>query len=126
MFNQDTQHSVEQRVSVLKRFSQKMIDSGYAADVRKEILESGIRRYFRLRLSQEAGIRNLYHTPGEMKSARDRKSTSAKAWFKPRRGGARNSVQKDYPIRWPEKATKERRSGKGKASQEKETAAEGK
>ena len=69
-------------MSVLRSFSQKMVDSGYEADIRKEILVSGVRRYFRLRLNHEAGIRNLYRTPEEMKSARERKSTSARAWFK--------------------------------------------
>ena len=117
LFNQDTQHSIEERVGVLKTFSQKMVDSGYTMDVRKEILESGIKRYFRLRLSQEAGVRNLYRTPGEMKTSRERKSTSARAWFKPRRGGARNKVLKDYPIKWPEGGIKERRLEDGKAKQ---------
>ena len=121
----EPEKTVEERVDILKAFSQKMIDSGYTRDVRKEILESGIKRYYRLRLNQEAGVRNLYRTPGEMKASREKKNTSARAWFKPRRGGARNKIQKDYPVRWPEGRTKERRSGEGKVNQRKETDKEG-
>ena len=95
LFNQDPSHTVDERVDILRRFSQKMIDSGYTVEVRREILESGTKRYYRMRLSELAGIRNLYRSSEEMKTSRNQKERRTKAWFKPKRGGERNTVQKD-------------------------------
>ena len=103
LYNQDPQHSLEERARILEMFSQKLVDSGYAAEIRKEILESGIKRYFRMRLNEVAKIRNLYRTPEEMKTSRNQKQKATKAWFKPRRGGQRSKILKDYPINYPGK-----------------------
>ena len=56
-----------------------------------------------MRLSESAGIRSLYRSSEEMKTSRNQKERRTKAWFKPKRGGERNTVQKDYPIKWPGK-----------------------
>ena len=40
--NTDTGHSKEEVLGILKKFSQKMIDSGYDLGSRQEILKSGI------------------------------------------------------------------------------------
>ena len=69
--------------------------------MRKEILQSGVKRYYRLRLSSAANVRSLYRSSEEMKSSRSKKEGRTRAWFKPRRGGERNTIQKDYPIKWP-------------------------
>ena len=81
LLNQDTRHSKEEREFMLKDFSQKLIDSGYTKEVRKEILASGVRRYYRLRLQDNNKVRNLYRTSEEMQVARSKKTGMTGAWF---------------------------------------------
>ena len=40
--NMDGRHSMEERLKVLKRFSQKLTGSCYSQEVRQEILKSGL------------------------------------------------------------------------------------
>ena len=80
----DPIHNTEERKDVLAKFSQKMVDSGYTKEVGKEIICSGIRRYYRMRLQDVAGTRNLYRNQEEMFSCRKGKWRKVRAWFKPR------------------------------------------
>ena len=100
ILNQDSRHSKEEREIVLRGFSQKLIDSGYTKEVRKEILASGVRRYYRLRLQDSNGVRNLYRTSEEMLQSRRKKSGLNGAWFRPRRGGKEVATEKNHPRRW--------------------------
>ena len=59
MMNQDKHHDREERIILLKKFSQKLIDSGYGKENRRDILKSGMTRYYRITLMEEAGIRKL-------------------------------------------------------------------
>ena len=66
LYNQDKDHRVKDRLRDLTTFTQKMIDSGYGKDLRREILKAGIKRYFRLTLQEQAGGRSLYRSLREM------------------------------------------------------------
>ena len=76
-----------------------MANSGYGKDSSKEVLQSGIRRYYRLVLHEVAGIRALYRLPEEMAPTRILKDMKSKARFKPSRGGKKVSLAKDYPVK---------------------------
>ena len=67
---------------MIRRFSQKMVDSSYVTETRKDILVSGITRYYRLVLQELAGKRNLYRTTEELKGGREKKSLIVRTWFK--------------------------------------------
>jgi len=93
----DPLHSTEERKDVLPRFSQKMIDSGYTKEVRKEIICSGVRRYYRLWLQDVAKTRNLYRNQEEISKSRKAKLRKSRAWFKPQRGGEKVGILKNHP-----------------------------
>ena len=97
LLNMDPAHTQEQRLEVLLKFSQKVSDSGYLKEVRKEILYSGITRYYRMVLLELAGGRKLYRSAQEMKESREMKPLKSKAWFKSQRGGSKVSSSKDHP-----------------------------
>ena len=46
--NMDRRSTREERLTVLRKFSQKLVDSSYSAVVCQEIFKSGLTRYFRL------------------------------------------------------------------------------
>ena len=93
MLNMDPVHTKEERLQIILKFSQKMVDSGYVSDTRKEILISGITRYYRLVLQDIAGKRNLYRSTEELKAGREKKSLLVRTWFKTQRGGTSLSGQ---------------------------------
>ena len=69
----------------------------HISETRREILASGITRYYRLVLQELAGKRNLYRTSEEMKGGREKKSLIVRTLFKTQRGGSRVSEDKDFP-----------------------------
>ena len=79
MMNMDRQSSREERLNVLRKFSQKLEDSGYSRDVRQEIMKSGLTRYYRLVLQEIAGGRKLYRSAEEMKDGRSLKLHRSKS-----------------------------------------------
>ena len=86
------------RIQTIKEFSLKLIDSHYTKDIRREIIQSSVKRYFRLRLQEESGVRRLYRS-GEQMAVDRRKKGSASTWFKSRRGGEKVRMIKDNPMR---------------------------
>ena len=66
LYNLDKCHSLEDRMKDLSPFIQKLVDSGYGRDNRREILTSGIKRYYRLVLQEVSGGRSIYRTLEEM------------------------------------------------------------
>ena len=97
MLNMDPLHSKEERIEIILKFSQKMVDSMYVPETRREILTSGITRYYRLVLQELAGKRSLYMSTEELKGGRERKSLMVKTWYKTQRGGCRVSQEKIFP-----------------------------
>ena len=59
LYNQDRYHTTQDRLVDLKVLIQKLIDSGYGKDGRKEILTAGIKRYYRLVLQEISGGRSI-------------------------------------------------------------------
>ena len=98
IYNQDRAHTAKERLVDLDKFVQKLADSGYGKDTRKEILTAGIKRYYRLVLQQVNGGRSLYRSAREMAPKRSLKQLAPKTWFRPTRGGNKVSVAKDHPV----------------------------
>ena len=98
LFNQDRAHQVDERLKDITVLIQKMANSGYGRDMRKEILVAGIKRYYRLVLQELAGGRSLYRPLDEMAPQRRMKALKTRLWFKPTRGGTKVSQMKDHPV----------------------------
>ena len=47
MRNTDRRHSTEEVLEILRKFSQKLVDSGYDRGTRQEIVQSAIRKHYR-------------------------------------------------------------------------------
>ena len=94
----DRTHGKEERKEELRKLSQKMVDSAYSKETRKEILTSGVKRYYRLILQELAGMRKLYRSREDMKEGRKLKSLWNRTWFKSRRGGTKVSADLDHPM----------------------------
>ena len=107
LLNMDRSHGKEERKQEIKKFSQKMVDSAYGKETRKEIITSGVKRYFRLVLQELAGVRKVYRSREDMKEGRRLKSLWNRTWFKSRRGGTRVSADLDHP------ATAQKGRGRG-------------
>ena len=69
----------------------------YGRETRKEIITSGVKRYYRLVLQEMVGVRKLYRSREDMKEGRRLKSLWNRTWFKSRRGGTKVSADLDHP-----------------------------
>ena len=87
LFNQGRDHKVEERVKDIYTFINKLVNSGYGKDLRREILTAGIKRFYRLMLQEAAGGRSLYRSMEEIVPRRRLKGLSTRMWFRPTRGG---------------------------------------
>ena len=54
MINMDPQHGKGERLKVIRDFSKKLADSSYTTEVRKNIMTSGVTRYYTLVLMELA------------------------------------------------------------------------
>ena len=97
LYNQDRQHSPEDRMKDLQHFTQKLIDSDYGKETRREILKAGVKRFYRLLLQEAAGGRAVYRSLEDMLPQRRIKQLKTKTWFQPARGGSKISTSKDHP-----------------------------
>ena len=66
MLNMDLYHTMEERLEVLSKLTQKMADSGYNKEARIEIIKSGLKRYKRMKGDSMTGGTKLYRSPEEM------------------------------------------------------------
>ena len=82
LMNMDLYHSEAERVEVLTTFLGKMANSQYGPPTRKEVLKSGIRRYYRKVYAQETGGPKLYRTKEELERGRRFKELLNKHWFR--------------------------------------------
>ena len=60
----------EKKVRELKTFLTKMVNSGYRPPTRKEVLVSGMRRYYLKLVKQESGGPRLYRTAQQLQEGR--------------------------------------------------------
>ena len=97
LMNSDRQHTEEERAAILRTFLVKMANSGYGPPTRKEVLKSGIRKYFRKLFTEQTGGPRLYRTDQEMKEGRRFKFMLTKTWYKPKRGGRVAREKKESP-----------------------------
>ena len=97
MSNTDRFATVEERVAILEKFTTKMVDSGYDSKTRKEILQAGLKDYYRKVKKDITGTARLHRTAEEMKGHRSLKALQSKTWFGRRRGGQAQRQKKDNP-----------------------------
>ena len=83
----DQQNTEEEITEVVQDYIQKLMDSGYSHNHRKEILRSGCEKFCRRQIEDLTGGRQLYWTKGQMKAARKAKKLSNQYLFKSSRGG---------------------------------------
>ena len=96
---------------MVRKYIQKLTDSGYNTNQRMEILRSGCVRFCRRQIEDLTGGRKLYRMEREMKSARKAKKFRNQYWFKSSRGGSQLTPKKDLPFNIQEKElTKRKRS----------------
>ena len=107
MMNMDLYHSEAERVEVLTTFLGKMANSQYGPPTRKEVLRSGIRRYYRKVHIQETGGPKLYRNKEELEKDRKFKELLNKRWYRPKRGGKAIVEEKEAP--WQERESIESR-----------------
>ena len=103
-----------------------MEDSGYGAPIREEVICSGVKIYWRRRLNEMAGIRDLYRSREEMDQQGRYKQMSTRVWFKSRKGGSRKSALMDSGLaeEWQEIGFMEGNDAqKWRTGQERRTAA---
>ena len=89
-----------------EQFLIKMANAEYGPPTRKEVLKSGIRRYFRKLFMEQTGGPRLYRTDEQLREGRRYKQLLTKRWFKPRRGGKAAKQSKEAP--WDEREVKEK------------------
>ena len=104
----DEEHTKEEKEGVVRKFIQKLIDSGYTSNQRREIIRSGCTRFCRRQIEELTGGRQLYRSEGEMKSARKAKKFRNQYWFKSSRGGSQITAKKDLPFSVQEKELSKR------------------
>ena len=88
-------------MEVLTTFLGKMANSQYGPPTRKEVLKSGIRRYYRKVHCQETGGPKLYRNKEELEKGRKFKELLNKRWYRPKRGGKAVVEEKEAP--WQER-----------------------
>ena len=76
-------HNLEDRIKDLTMLIQKLADSGYGKDGRREILRAGIKIYSKLVLQELAEGMSLYRSLSEMAPQRRLKHLSTRTWFRP-------------------------------------------
>ena len=93
----DRAHTLEQRAEVLAAYIQKLTDSSYNVAARREILKSGVARYYRMLKDQATGGPRIYRSAKEMEGSREIKEIVNQNWFRRARGGTRARENKDAP-----------------------------
>ena len=73
LVNIDQQHTEEEITEVVQDYIQKLMDSGYNHNQRKEIIRSGCKKFCRRQIEDLTGGKQLYRTEGQMKAARKAK-----------------------------------------------------
>ena len=96
----DSYATSEERIEVLRKFVQKMRDSGYDHGTRIEILKSELVRYYRRAAEDAAGVTPLHRSARDMEETRRLKPMRVKTWFDARRrGGAASRENKSNPYK---------------------------
>lgn len=108
--NADKYHKEGERVEILRKFLVKMANSGYGPPTRKEVLKSGIRRYFRKMFAEKTGGPKMYRTDEHLREGRKYKHLLTKRWYKPRRGGKAAKQQKK--ALWEQEEGRKQKRGK--------------
>ena len=95
MRNTDRYHTRTEILDILRKFSQKMTDSGYDVSSRQEILRSGLRKTYRdLAQAKREGV-SVYRTRQQMNKKREIKNLLDRPWFRRKRGGTQTRLIKE-------------------------------
>ena len=95
--NTDRGHKKEEVVTIPDKFIGKMANSGYSVSSRREVIRSGVVKYYRELLEWKTGGRRLYRTPDQMGQDRRFKGMEKMTWFRSKRGGKQVTVEKNNP-----------------------------
>ena len=95
LIHMDKAHSTEERIHVARKFFQKLEDSGYNAKAREEIVKSATKKYWRIRLLDMIGERDMYRSHELMEEEGKFKRMRNQTWFKSKRGGVLKRILKD-------------------------------
>ena len=116
MRNTDRYHSRKEILDIIRKFSQKMTDSGYDTSSRQEILRSGLRKSYRdLALAKREGV-SVNRTRQQMDKKREVKSLLDRPWFRRKRGGTQTRLIKEGETKDGARI-KVRRYGEGKGKE---------
>merc|ERR1712105_411662 len=116
MRNMDPQSPMEERLDVMRGYAIKLKDSGYSTPERREVLKSGLIKFYRATEQAVAkGSISANRSRNELAGKRTMKAYQNKTWFAKRRGGKSVRQMKDDP--WGIHRVHER--GKGKKNKNK-------
>ena len=119
MRNMDPDTPIEKRHRVMEEFAVKLKDSGYKTNERKEILKSGLTKFYRATEHAVAGGSiSANRSRSELAGKRTLKAFQSQTWFAKRRGGKAVKEMKDDP--WGTHTTHENGKGRRKNRKSKE------
>ena len=95
--NTDRAHKKEDLVVILEKFIGKMANSGYNVSSRREVIKSGVTKYYRELRDWRTGGKSLYRTQDQMGRDRRYKGLEKMTWFRSKRGGRQVTTEKDNP-----------------------------
>ena len=90
MNNMDAFTTRKERVGVLAKFVQKLKDSEYDVATRTEILEAGLKRYYRRVAEDITGNVPLHRSPTDLVETQRLKPMKVSTWFDMRRRGGQH------------------------------------
>ena len=84
----DYKHTDQEILSIVSKFLQKMEDSHYRKPAREEIIRSAVKKYWRMRLQEVIGVRDMNRTREDMNKEGRFKQMRTQTQFKSRRRGS--------------------------------------
>ena len=95
MRNTARREPIATRVEILNYFMVKLKNSEYPLEIRKEVLVSGLKGYYRMVLGEVEGVRRVNMAAKEGLRLREaKKLTAAANWYKPEMTGAESDDDK--------------------------------
>ena len=90
MRNMDPHTPMDERLEVMREYAVKLKDSGYSTNERREVLKSGLVKFYRATEQAVAkGSISANRSRDELAGKRTLKAFQSKTWFAKRRGASR-------------------------------------
>ena len=91
----DSNHNQEEKLSIIKKFLQKMTDSGYDRKTREEVIKSALRKHHRQLMTADREGRSIYQSREEIEKSKSLVKLLNRPWFRQRRGGRKIREEKE-------------------------------